>query len=120
MLGLCNGCFMASQETISNLGFRIRAREERLANAHRICGTCTSSSPEDPIQCESLDCPWFYSRRKAEEAMDLVPILAELSDDLEKEIDANKGEESEAGIDLCDDEDFYMSDSDATNEIYLN
>ena len=52
--------------------------------------------------------------------MDLVPILAELSDDLEKEIDDNKGEESEAEIDLCDDEDFYMSDSDATNEIYLN
>ena len=117
MLGLCNGCFMASQETISNLGFRIRAREERLANAHRICGTCTSSSPEDPIQCESLDCPWFYSRRKAEEAMELVPILAELSDDLEKEME-NKAEESEddGEMDLCD-EDFYMSDSDATNEI---
>jgi DNA polymerase zeta len=62
-----------------------------------------------------LDCPWFYSRRKAEEAMDLVPILAELSDDLEKEM-VNKAEESEAGINLCD-EDFYMSDSDATNEI---
>jgi DNA polymerase zeta len=118
MLGLCNGCFMASQETISNLGFRIRVREERLANAQRICGTCTSSSPEDPIQCESLDCPWFYSRRKAEEAMDLVPILAELSDDLEKEM-VNKAEESEGGINLCDD-DFYMSDSDATNEIYNN
>jgi DNA polymerase zeta len=117
MLGLCNSCFMASQETISNLGFRIRAREERLSNAHRICMTCTSSSPEEPIQCESLDCPWFYSRRKAEQAMDLVPILAELSDDLEKEMEMeNKAEESEAEINLCD-EDFYMSDSDATNEI---
>ena len=117
MLGLCNGCFMASQETISNLGFRIRAREERLANAHRICGTCTNSSPEDPIQCESLDCPWFYSRRKAEESMDLVPILAELSDDLEKVME-NTTEESEAGIDICD-EDLYMSDSDTTNEIQV-
>ena len=47
--------------------------------------------------------------------MDLVPILAELSDDLKKEVE-NKAEESEAGIDLCDD-DFYMSDSDATNVI---
>ena len=120
MLGLCNNCFTTSQETISNLGFRIRAREERLANAHRICGTCTSSSPEDPILCESLDCPWFFSRRKAEEAMDLVPILAELSDDLEKEKEnkaLDKGEESEVEIDLCD-EDFYMSDSDATIEIF--
>ena len=105
---------MTSQETLSNLGFRIRSREERLANAHRICGTCTSSSPEDPIQCESLDCPWFYSRRKAEEAMDLVPILAELSDDLEEM--ENTAEESDAGIELCDD-DFYMSDSDTANEI---
>jgi hypothetical protein len=48
--------------------------------------------------------------------MDLVPILAELSNDLDKEMD-NKAEESEAEIDICDDEDFYMSDSDATNEI---
>jgi DNA polymerase zeta len=107
---------MAGQETISNLGFRIRAREERLANAHRVCGTCTGSSPDDPIQCESLDCPWFYSRRKAEVAMDLVPILAELSDDLEKGME-DGAEESEAGIDSFDEEDFYMSDSDATNEI---
>ena len=47
--------------------------------------------------------------------MDLVPILAELSDDLEKEKE-NKAEESEAEMDSCD-EDFYMSDSDATTEI---
>lgn len=109
---------MASQETISNLGFRIRAREERLANAHRICVTCTGSSPEDTIQCESLDCPWFYSRRKSEEAMDLVPIFAELSDDLEKEMEmTNNAEEGEEGIDSCD-VDFSMSDSDSTNDIY--
>jgi len=51
--------------------------------------------------------------------MDLVPILAELSDDLEKEVES-KAEESEAGIDLCDSdelEDFYMSDLDAANDI---
>ena len=48
--------------------------------------------------------------------MDLVPILAELSDDLEKEMEDNKTEESEGGVDLCDD-DFYISDSEATNEI---
>lgn len=46
--------------------------------------------------------------------MDLVPILAELSEDLEKEMEDNKTEESDAEIDLCDD-DFYMSDSDTTN-----
>ena len=108
---------MASQETISNLGFRIRAQEERLANAHRICVTCTSSSPEDPIQCESLDCSWFYSRRKAEEAMDLVRTFAELSDDLEKEME-KQAERSEEGIDinLCD-VDFSTSDSEVTNDI---
>ena len=104
---------MASQETISNLRFRIRAREERSANAHRICVTCTSSSPEDPIRCESLDCPWFYSRRKAEKAMDLVPIFAELSDDLEKEMD-KRTEEDEEGIDSLD------VDSDDMNDIYAS
>lgn len=95
---------MASQETVSNLGFRIRAREKRSVNAHRICVTCTSSSPEDPISCESLDCPWFYSRRKAEEAMNLAPIFAQLSDDLEKGTE-NEADESEK----CD-VDFSMHD----------
>jgi len=72
--------------------------------------TCTGSSPGDPIQCESLDCPWFYSRRKAEEAMDLVPIFVELSDDLEKEME-QRAEGSEEGIDSFN-FDFSMSDSD--------
>lgn len=112
MSGLCHSCFVANQETISNLGYRIRTREERSANAHRICVTCTGSSPGQPIQCESLDCPWFYSRRNAEEAMDLASTFAELSDDLEKE---NKAEDRE-GIDPFD-IDFSMSDSDATNDI---
>ncbi|KAF8973932.1 hypothetical protein BDZ97DRAFT_1647924 [Flammula alnicola] len=80
---LCDDCLLSTQDTIANLNFRIRRKEERLMNAHRVCLSCTSSAPSDPIHCESLDCQWFYARRKAEVGMELVPLFAELSEELE-------------------------------------
>ncbi|KAF8168090.1 hypothetical protein B0H34DRAFT_786325 [Crassisporium funariophilum] len=103
---LCENCYVSKQETISNLGFRIRAREQRLTNAHRICVSCTNSSPDNPIECESIDCPWLYARRKAEEAMDLVPLLTELSEALETDVERQElqSEESEDEMKLYESE----------------
>jgi len=80
---LCDDCFFSPQESIVNLEFRIRIKEERLASAHRVCSTCTGSIPSDPIYCESLDCQWFYARRKAEAGMELVPLFEDLIEELE-------------------------------------
>ena len=82
-LGLCDTCAVSSEETMSNLRSRIRRREERLVDAHLVCATCTSSAPADAIHCISLDCPWFYTRRKAEAETDVIPALEELLEGLE-------------------------------------
>jgi len=62
-------------------------REERLVNAHLVCTTCTSSAPADAVHCISLDCPWFYSRRKAEAETELILALEELVEELEEKQD---------------------------------
>ncbi|KAF8909030.1 hypothetical protein CPB84DRAFT_1813269 [Gymnopilus junonius] len=80
---LCDDCILSPEDTIANLGFRIRTREERLRNAHRVCASCTGAPISDGIQCESLDCQWFYTKRKAEAAIELVPTLAELIEELQ-------------------------------------
>jgi len=63
-------------------------------NAHRVCASCAGSTPSEPIHCESIDCQWFYARRKAEAGLDLVPLLTELSEEME-EVDAGMDETDE-------------------------
>jgi len=82
--GLCDTCSTSGEETIANLRSRIRRREERLVNAHLVCTTCTSSAPADAIHCISLDCPWFYSRRKAEAETEIILALEELVEELKE------------------------------------
>lgn len=65
------------------LGLRIKAKEERMANTHSICATCTGSAPSEPIKCISLDCPWFFARRKTEAGLELIPLFKELIEGLE-------------------------------------
>lgn len=66
-----------------SLSRRIQVNQKRLANAHRICGTCTGSEPTEPIKCESLDCPWLFSRKRAENKAEFLEAVQELLDDLD-------------------------------------
>jgi len=68
-------------------------------NTHRICSSCAGSAPSEPIHCESLDCQWFYARCKAEAGLELVPLLAELSEEME-EMNADIDEDGEGEV--CD------------------
>lgn len=81
--GLCDECFFAPQQTMVNLSHRIKVNQKRLANAHRICATCTGSEPTEPIKCESLDCPWLFSRKRAENQGEFLVAVQELLDDLD-------------------------------------
>jgi len=63
-------------------------------DTHRVCASCTGSAPSEPIHCESIDCQWFYARRKAEAGLELVPLLTELSEEMEG-IDAGMDEDGE-------------------------
>ncbi|KAF9568379.1 hypothetical protein CPC08DRAFT_402859 [Agrocybe pediades] len=94
---VCYTCLISPQESITRLGFQIKKKEKRLKDSHLICSTCTGLSPADPILCESLDCPWFYARRKAEAEMEMVPLYVELSEELEREIEHEDEEGREVG-----------------------
>jgi len=114
---LCDNCCLSTEETIVNLGFRIRAKEERLANSHRVCSSCTGSTPSEPIYCESLDCPWFYARRKAETGMELIPLFAELIEELEIIALKEEGGDNPEEIPIYEIEDHALHDSDL--DIYV-
>lgn len=59
-------------------------------NAQRICTTCTGSRPGELIKCESLDCPWLYSRKRAESKRGFLDGVEALLDSL------NDGVETDA------------------------
>jgi DNA polymerase zeta len=78
MLGLCAECYIGPQETVAKLSSHIRNNELRLINAHRVCTTCTGTGPDQPIECESLDCPWLYFRKRAENKSIALETIEEL------------------------------------------
>jgi DNA polymerase zeta len=39
--------------------------QKRTREVQIICASCAGSAPDEPIQCESLDCEWLYERVKA-------------------------------------------------------
>ncbi|KAF9455997.1 hypothetical protein BDZ94DRAFT_1276753 [Collybia nuda] len=87
--GLCDDCFISPQETLANLASRIQADEKRLTNAQRICVTCTESKPGDEIRCESLDCPWFFSRKRTEGKGDFLIAIEEIMDGLNERVETD-------------------------------
>jgi DNA polymerase zeta len=78
---LCDDCYFAPQQTMANLARRIQANQKRLTNAHRICGTCVGAEPDEPIRCESLDCPWLYARKRGESKAEFLAVVQELLND---------------------------------------
>lgn len=66
------------QETISGLLARIHQVESRMKDTHSICVSCSGMAPSEPIQCESLDCPWLYERRKLENKIEQLDQLHSL------------------------------------------
>ena len=68
---------MRTQITVADLLNRTRKLEKRLVGAYQICASCTATAPGEPIECESLDCPWLYERKKAEFKVETVSALEE-------------------------------------------
>ena len=76
--GLCEQCRCTPAETMSGLLSQVRISEKRLQTVHDICTTCTRSEPLEPVRCVSLDCPWFFQRKKVEKQAEDIEILQEL------------------------------------------
>jgi DNA polymerase zeta len=63
---------MAPQESLSILGAKIGKIERGLLTAHQICTSCSGNAPAEPVECESLDCAWFYARKRAEQRLENI------------------------------------------------
>ncbi|KAG5221893.1 recovery protein [Salix suchowensis] len=49
--------------------------EKRLADVHEVCASCASTSPLEQVECESLDCPWLYERKKGDNNEEYLEAL---------------------------------------------
>lgn len=67
---------------MADLGCIMGKAERKLADAHLICASCTGVPQAEPIECESLDCPWFYAREKAHEDMSMMSLYSQMTEAL--------------------------------------
>ncbi|KAF9652022.1 hypothetical protein BDM02DRAFT_3153972 [Thelephora ganbajun] len=80
---LCPRCLWDPYKAILSLSNRVKKLERRLLDTHRVCSSCTGAAMSEQIECTSTDCPWLYSRKKAEGKVDQVARLQELIKELE-------------------------------------
>jgi DNA polymerase zeta len=89
--GLCQECYQARQPSMAALSEHVVRCEDRLRASHAVCGSCTASNPAEPVECESLDCQWFYERHKAERGMELATFAREVIAEMEEEKEWEEG-----------------------------
>ncbi|KZT65126.1 hypothetical protein DAEQUDRAFT_677323 [Daedalea quercina L-15889] len=94
--GLCDSCRAHPQETISGLLSRLHVAEDKLRNVQTVCSSCCGIPAAEPVRCESLDCPWLYERKKVENKVEALDVVAELIAELQE---AEDGREDVAGDD---------------------
>lgn len=84
---LCDECHILTQNTQANIASRLQYIERRLRDTHLICVSCTGSTPGETVACESLDCTWFYTRKKVERKLEEASLMRQISSELELEDD---------------------------------
>ncbi|KAF8516147.1 hypothetical protein BU17DRAFT_92979 [Hysterangium stoloniferum] len=80
---VCELCIRNPEESLYALLARVHEVEHRLSTTHAICRSCTLSPMAVSIKCESMDCPWLYARKKAEEEGHFLEGAAELIEKIE-------------------------------------
>ncbi|EYE96152.1 DNA-directed DNA polymerase zeta catalytic subunit REV3, partial [Aspergillus ruber CBS 135680] len=63
-LPLCNNCLQTPHISLFALTLRRQVSEKRVLDLHRICRSCMGVSFGDDVNCDSKDCPVFYSRTR--------------------------------------------------------
>lgn len=63
--GICNDCWEKPFESIYTLTKRARKREKNLNQLNAICRNCAGLAPASTVPCISLDCPIYYSKKRA-------------------------------------------------------
>jgi DNA polymerase zeta len=82
-LGICGVCRADPQKTITALSSRIQRIEKRLQETHSVCASCTGSANAEAIECMSLDCPWLFARKKAEDKSEFALYLHDMISGME-------------------------------------
>lgn len=100
--GICDACRANPQQTTSELLLRVRKTEGKLRNVQLICSSCCGTAPAEPIKCESLDCPWFFERKKVENKAEGLAAIEDLIQELEEQADVEDG--TQEGDDEDDEE----------------
>ncbi|KAK1233576.1 DNA polymerase zeta [Marasmius sp. AFHP31] len=76
--GLCHECRESTETSQTSLLTRLREGEQRLVNSHSICTSCAGLSQAEMVPCISLDCPWLFTRKGAEESSELLKATEDL------------------------------------------
>jgi DNA polymerase zeta len=72
-LPLCQPCrHTRTSTTIFTLRRRLQKAETRAREIESVCRSCADVSGDDPVLCDSRDCPVFYSRVKANTLLDVA------------------------------------------------
>jgi hypothetical protein len=83
---VCEDCRAWQSTAIATLQEIYNRLEKRVVQTHKVCSACTGSAPCEPIECLSLDCWWFYARKKAEHraetANELIDSVKYVEDDM--------------------------------------
>ncbi|RPD62939.1 hypothetical protein L227DRAFT_584639 [Lentinus tigrinus ALCF2SS1-6] len=88
---LCEVCCTDYASTMSDLLSRMQQTEARLKDVHLVCGACCKTAPAEPVECESLDCPWMYERKKIESKAEALTTIHDLIEEIEDEWYSERG-----------------------------
>ncbi|KAF7306933.1 DNA polymerase [Mycena indigotica] len=72
---ICDECWQNPEVAMPQVLTKIRRGEARLLDIARICASCSRTPLGEPIECDSLDCSWFYARKKAEARLDFLEAI---------------------------------------------
>ncbi|KAL4267165.1 DNA polymerase [Pleurotus pulmonarius] len=72
---VCDDCRAHPQTTMASILDLVRKGEKRLTNVHEVCASCAGTSPLEEVECESLDCPWLYERKKGDSNEEYLEAL---------------------------------------------
>ena len=61
---LCVNCLSSSDSSVLTLQRRLTKAEKRAVNLERVCRSCASLAWNEPVKCDSKDCPVFYTRTR--------------------------------------------------------
>ncbi|KAI1797881.1 hypothetical protein LXA43DRAFT_969080 [Ganoderma leucocontextum] len=99
---LCEVCRSDDASTMSELLARVQKTEAQLKDMHLVCGSCCGTAPAEPVQCESLDCPWMYERKKLESKAEALTTIHDLIEEMENGWCMDEPEGEDNGTDSGD------------------